>query len=128
MKQVLYNNQLFNLKELSEFTGIKYTTLSERLKRGYSVEEAITEKSRIPESIEQFVQASYPKDWDGMTNEELYKIYFNWCVRNEHYAESNVHFTRCLKRIVPNLRTVPTRLKRYDGIAYKRVIRIDGEI
>lgn len=106
-------------------SGVKYTTLCERLKRGYSAEEAIAFHPRIPPSVIEFDDASDYEDWDGMTSEELYKIYRQWCIKHEYAPESNVHFTRSIKQVHPNIRVVPTRLKVYGDIAYKRVVRVD---
>lgn len=126
MKYYEYRNQLLTMRELADLTGVNYTTLVERLKRGYTVEEAVADEQRVPESVHEFVDASYPPDWDGLVNEELYKTYTQWCDRNDYEAESNVHFTRCIKRLIPTLRVVPTRLKRYGEVNYKRVVRVDN--
>lgn len=126
MRHFNYNGQTFTLRELSEFTGIKYTTLSERLKRGYTLEEAIADGCKVPESITEFVNASYPKDWHGLENSELYQIYSKWCSNNGYQKEAMIHFMRMLKRVVPNLRIVQTRVSYYDGKVNKRLIRVDG--
>lgn len=126
MRHFLYNDQVFTGKQLAEFTGVSYTTLMERIKRGYTVEEAVESAQKIPESIQAFTEASDYHDWAGLVNSELYKIYRDWCARNDQEPESSVHFTRCIKRIYPNIRIVPTRLNRYGEISYKRVIRVDS--
>jgi hypothetical protein len=125
MKQHLYKGNLYNTKELSEICGVKYTTLAERFKRGYTVEEAISDVPRIPESILQFDSHSDYTDWDGLTSERLYEIYIAWCLKNQMTVESKVHFTRSIKSLHPNVRIVPTRLKVLGEVMYKRVVRID---
>lgn len=127
MKNLVYKNQVYNAKELSDLTGIKYGTLCDRLRRGYTVEEAIADQQRIPESIIEFVQASHPPDWEGHVNEEIYFQYMRWCENHEpkFEYESIVHFMRSLKKAVPTLRVVPSRIKNKYGIFYKRVIRVD---
>lgn len=72
-----------------------------------------------------FDDASDYTDWNGMPCDELYKIYWKWCERNDFKAESNIHFTRCIKQLHPNIRVVPTRLKVYGDVVYKRVVRVD---
>lgn len=126
MKTLLYKDKLYNARELAELTGVKYTTLIERLKRGYSVEEAVADEPRVPQSIYEFVQNSSPLDWNGLTTDDFYKIYFQWCVRNEYAAETKVHFIRNIRRLYPNLKVTPARLKRYDGVVYKRIVRFQG--
>lgn len=125
MRNYVYKGKYYNVRELSELSGVKYSTLCERLKNGYSVEEAIALDTRIPDSILEFDSASDYKDWDGMINEELYGDYRQWCSNNDFFPESHIHFTKCIKRIHPNIRVVPSRLKKYDGVVYKRVIRVD---
>lgn len=126
MKKLLYDSRLFNLRELSEFCGVNYTTLCNRLRRGYSIEEAVAYDQRVPASVSRFLYESHPPDWDGMTNEAVYKIYFNWCIKNNYPIESKIHFIRTLKQCLPNMRVVTTRIKNNGGVSYKRIIRIDG--
>ena len=125
MKQYLYKGKLYNARELSELCGIKYTTLIERLNRGYTVEEAVRFEVKIPNSVLEFDNASDYRDWEGMIMSELYHVYWNWCRKHGYTPESNVHFSRNIKRLHSNIRIVPTRVKQYDGISYKRVIRVD---
>lgn len=127
MKYYEYKGKMYTLSELSKLSGVKYTTLVERLNRGYTVEQAISDHSKISDSVQSFVDASTPSDWDGLPNEELYKLYRNWCLRNDFQSESQVHFSRCLRRLVANLRIVPSRVKSYGNVMYKRLIRIDKE-
>lgn len=126
MKFYEYRNQLYTMRELADLTGVNYTTMVERLKRGYTVEEAVADEPRVPDSINAFVEASYPPDWDGMVNADLYKAYAKWCDRNDYRAESNVQFARCVKKVIPTLRTVPSRIKNFGEISYKRVVRVDN--
>ena len=125
MKQYLYKDNVYNIKELSEMSGIKYTTLAERLKRGYTVEEAVSANTKIPESVIQFDHHSDYTDWDGLTSDKLYENYMMWCLKYTMPIESKVHFTRCVKRLHPNIRFVPTRLKVLGNVMYKRIVRVD---
>lgn len=128
MKYYEYKGKMYTLSELSKLSGINYTTLAERLNRGYSIDEAIAYTPKIANSVQGFVDASTPSDWDGLPNEELYKLYRNWCLRNDFRPESQVHFSRCLRRLVVNLRIVPSRVKSYGNVMYKRLIRVDKEM
>ena len=128
MKYYEYKGKMYTLSELSKLSGVKYTTLAERLNRGYTVQQAISDHAKISDSVQGFVDASTPSDWDGLPNEELYKLYRNWCLRNDFQPESQVHFSRCLRRLVANLRIVPSRVKSYGNVMYKRLIRIDKEM
>lgn len=124
MKKFLYNGQLFNGKQLAEFTGIKYTTLMNRIASGYTPEEAVAENYRMPESVSLFHLASHPPDWDGLVNEDFYKLYVNWCNRKDWKPETQVHFMRCIRRLEPGLTVVPSRVKVYGNVLYKRVVRV----
>lgn len=123
MKYYEYGDGMTTIQELSNKYGIKYTTLVERLKRGYTVEEAIAGE-RMPESVKQFVDNSYPPDWNGLLNEDLYKRYVEWCDKHDFERESQVHFSRCLKKLVP-MKSVCKRIKQFDGVIYKRVVQVD---
>lgn len=125
MKKYEYKGQLYNMKELSNISGVNYTTLVNRINKGYTVEEAVSDNPRVPESIREFDLHSDYHDWSGMVNEELYDNYKSWCIKNEFRPESNIHFTRSIKQLHPNIRLVPSRLKTPDGIKYKRVVRVD---
>lgn len=126
MKKIFYDGQWFNLSELAEYSGIKYTTLCNRLRRGYTVEDAVHSDARVPDSVKEFMLASHPPDWDGMNNEELYKIYFNWCMKNGFTKESKIYFLRSLRQLLPSMRIVTTRVKEYGEVHYRRIIRVDG--
>lgn len=125
MKQYLYNGQLYSGKELAELSGVKYTTLMERIKRGYSVEEAIADGTRVPESILVFCDEYDPADWNGLENGQLYMTYRAWCIENNYIPETQVHFSRSLKRqLGERYHIVPTRVTTDGVIKYKRLIRI----
>lgn len=128
MKTLLYKDQIYNARELADLTGVKYTTLIERLKRGYTVEEAVEYNARIPESIMEFDAASDLQDWDGITTDDLYSIYWKWCNNNHLPKESKVHFVRSIKKLHPEIRVAPARVKSYDSINYKRVVKLDKHI
>ena len=126
MRNYYYNGQYYTIKELSQMCGVKYTTLCERFKRGYSVAEAIADETRVPNSIIYFDNDSDYHDWEGLSSYELYRVYWKYCDKYDYTPESNVHFIRCIKKLHPNIRVVPTRVKANGGVLYKRIIRADA--
>lgn len=107
--------------ELSEMSGIPAHTIRDRLRRGYSIEEAITE---VPTqtSVKEFCDASLWEDWIGMSVSDLYEIYWGWCIRNGYTSLQKQGFSRQIMNIYPMLKTVPTKK---DGKCY-RIIRMRG--
>ena len=107
--------------ELSEISGISPHTIRDRLRRGYTVEEAIKD---IPtqDSIKEFCEASYYQDWIGMSINDLHKIYWKWSVSSGYTPISKQGFSRQLMKIYPMLKTVPTK----QGNVYHRIIRMRG--
>lgn len=124
MKYYQYKGETYNIRELSDLSGVNYTTICERLKRGYTVEEALSDGYKIPESVEEFFHASHPPDWDRMTTDHLFDIYATWCRRHDYEVESKVHFVRSIKRCVPLLKVIPSRVRTSDGVKYCRIIRV----
>lgn len=107
--------------ELSELSGIPAHTIRDRLRRGYSVEEAV-KVTATKDSIKDFAEASWWEDWIGMSINDLHKIYWEWCIRNGYAALQKQGFSRQLMGMFPMLKTVPTK----RGDRYMRVIRMRG--
>lgn len=126
MKRFLYKGKLYNLRQLSEVSGIKYSTLAERIKRGYTVEEAVSWDLRVPTSVLEFDSGADYRDWHGVRMSDLYQSYWQWCLTNGHRPESNAHFSRNIRRLHPNIRVVPTRVKSYGGVEYVKIVRVDS--
>lgn len=118
-----YNGQWYTPNELSELSGIAAHTLRDRLRRGYTIEEAVKVQP-IHISVREFNEASYYADWIGMSINDLHKIYWNWCVSHEYAPISKQGFSRQLFSLYPNLKIVPTE---YNG-QYFRIIREQEEI
>ena len=112
MKQYELDGSLWTINELSECHGISPPTLRDRLRRGYTVEEAVKE-SPLNESVTEFCEASYWKDWIGMLISDLYSIYWKWCIGQGYTPLSNIAFSQQLFRIYPQLKTIPMKGKRY---------------
>lgn len=106
MKQLEYRGRTYTIRELSEMSGIAPTAIRDRLRRGYSVEEAI-KITVTQDSIEAFANASWWEDWIGMPMNNLFEIYWRWCVANDYTPSSKQKFSRHLFQIYPNLKTVP---------------------
>ena len=118
MNRYEYRGHFRTIKELSELSGIAPPTLRDRLRRGYSVAEAV---KIVPtnDSVAEFIQASYWKDWIGMSTAYLYEIYWKWCVSNQYTPTTKQGFSRHLFKLHPNLKTVSAKK---DSGCY-RVIR-----
>lgn len=108
MLKCIYNGQMYTIKELSKMSGIEEHTIRDRLRRGYTISQAI-QVSPIDTSVIEFNNASYYKDWIGMSTTYLYKIYWEWCVSHGYTPTTQYKFTRQLLRMYPNLKTVATR-------------------
>jgi hypothetical protein len=118
MNHYNYKGTVYTITELSEMSGIARATLRDRFRRGYSVEQAIR---MVPtsDSVEQFNESSHWEDWVGMPINDLYQIYWKWCVSHEFTPTPIQGFSRHLFALNPWLRTVPNR----SGNRSYRVIR-----
>ena len=105
-----YKDKVVTIKELSEISGIAPPTLRDRLRRGYSVEQAIRTQP-LDDSVVEFSESSWYGDWIGMSTSYLHEIYFKWCISNGHTPINIKGFTRQIMQMHPNLKTVPTRRK-----------------
>lgn len=118
MNQYEYRGRLVTVKDLSEMSGIEAATLRDRLRRGYSVEQAV-KQSAVNDGVQGFCDSSWYKDWLGMTTEYLHKIYWKWCIDHGYTPLQKQGFMRHILKVYPNLKTVPTR----KGDMCYRVIR-----
>jgi hypothetical protein len=114
-----YNGKWYTSIELAELAGLKPHTLRDRLRRGYSVEEAV-KVAATQDSVKEFGDASYYLDWIGMPINDLYEIYWKWCIQNGYTALQKQGFSRQLMNMYPMLKTIPT--KRVDRCY--RIIRM----
>lgn len=121
MMWLQYRGKSYSINELSEMSGIAPATIRDRLRRGYSVEEAI-KLSATSDSVQEFTYASHWEDWIGMSTSDLYKIYWRWCVSHEYTPIQHKGFSRQIFQMYPMLKVVPTRSKS----GYKRIIRLRG--
>jgi phage/plasmid-associated DNA primase len=115
------NGSWYTPKELAEMSGLNAHTIRDRLRRGFSVEEAIKVVA-TKDSVKEFCDASLWEDWIGMPISDLYKIYWRWCIQNGYTAVQKQGFSRQLMKMYPMLKTVPTR----RGDKCYRVIRMRG--
>lgn len=110
MKFYEYQDNVYTINELSEMSGIAPHTLRARLRQGYNIEEAIA-ITPTHESVREFAEASWYKDWIGMSTSYLYQIYWSWCIEHGYTPIQIQGFTRQIMKLYPNLKTVPTRKK-----------------
>jgi len=121
VKRYIYQDRIYTVKELSEISGIAQHTLRDRLRRGYTVEQAV-KLTPTRESVEHFREASYWKDWLGMSTTDLYEIYWRWCIQHGYPAVQKQGFTRHIMQAYPQLKVIPTR----RGDKCYRIIRMRG--
>lgn len=107
--------------ELSELCGIPAHTIRDRLRRGYTVEEAV-KLFPIHDSVKAFSEASWWQDWIDMPINDLYEIYWKWCVSHQYTPLTKQGFSRHLISMHPMLKTIPTK----RGIKCNRIIRLRG--
>lgn len=119
MQRYAYRGQLLTIKELSEMSGVQAHTLRDRLRRGFTVEQAVR-PTPVHESVEQFCEHSWYPDWIGMSINDLYEIYWRWCNSNGYTATTKQGFSRQINTIYPQLKTVPTA----NASGCNRIIRL----
>lgn len=115
------NDRFYTIHELSEMSGILPHTIRDRLRRGYSVAEAVKVVA-TNDSVKEFSEASLWEDWVGMSISDLYTVYWKWAVEHGYPPISKQGFSRHLMKMYPMLKIVPT--KRDNG--YARMIRMRG--
>lgn len=115
------NGSWYTPNELADMSGIVAHTIRDRLRRGFSVEEAI-KVTATQESVKEFCDASLWEDWVGMSISDLYEIYWRWCIQNGYTALQKQGFSRQIMSMYPMLKTVPTK----RGDKCLRIIRMRG--
>lgn len=115
------NGKWYTPNELSEMSGIPPHTIRDRLRRGYSVEEAVKVVSTL-DSVKEFCESSWYEDWLGMSMDGLHKIYWRWCISHGYSPIQKQGFSRQILSMHPMLKTVPTK----KGDRCFRVIRLRG--
>ena len=121
MKHYQLNGSWYTIDDLSEMSGIPSHTLRDRLRRGYSVDEAV---KVIPthDSVKAFCDASYYHDWVGIPMEELHRTYWKWCLSNGFSPITKQGLSRQIMSLYPMLKTIPTK----RGDRCYRIIRLRG--
>lgn len=120
MIRLEYKGLTYTVNELSEISGIPSATIRDRLRRGYSINDALSPQP-IVDSVKKFCEGSWYEDWIGESTSYLYEIYWKWCIRNGYTPIQSKGFTRQVMKLYPNLKSVPTKDK--DG-KYSRIIRL----
>ena len=121
MNRYEVKGQWYTITELSEMSGILPHTLRDRLRRGYSVEEAL-KITATNDTVLEFGRASHWEDWLGMPISDLYEIYWRWVVSSGMQPIPKQVFSRHLMQMYPMLKTVPTK----RGDRCYRIIRLRG--
>lgn len=103
-----FNGKWYTPTELSEISGVKAHTIRDRLRRGYSVEEAI-KVTAINDSVKEFTAASWWEDWIGMPISDLFKIYWRWSISKGYSPLQIQGFSRQLMSMYPMLKIIPTK-------------------
>ena len=119
MLKLWYRDRVYTINELSEISGIAPATIRDRIRRGYSVEEAIRPIS-THDNVTAFVEASLWTDWIGMSISYLHEIYWKWSIQHGYSPLQIQGFSRQLFKMYPNLKTVPTK-KNGNSV---RIIRV----
>ena len=107
------------MKQLSEMSGIPPHTIRDRMRRGFTIGEAVKEIP-VQESVKEFSEDSYYMDWVGMTVEEVHTNYWQYCLKFGYQPLQKQGFSRQLLSMYPMLKTVPTKC----GDRYYRIIRL----
>lgn len=119
MAKHFYRGHWYTAKELADKSGIPAHTVRDRLRRGFSVEEAV-KPIATHDSIKEFRDSSWYEDWIGMSISDLHAIYWKWCIRKGYTPISKQGFSRQLLSFYPMLKTVPTK----KGDRCYRIIRL----
>jgi hypothetical protein len=120
MLNIVYKNNTYHINDLSDMSGIPSATIRDRLRRGYTIEDAIAPNPTF-KSVREFCEVSWYEDWIGISTAQLYNIYWEWCIRNGYSPIQSKGFTRQVMKLYPNLKVVPMKDK--DG-KYHRMIRV----
>lgn len=109
MKMYEYKDQMVTINELSEISGIAPATIRDRIRRGYTVEEAV---QIVPTNVgvREFCESSWYEDWIGVSTKYLHTIYWKWCIEHGYEPLNQQAMTRQILKMYPQLKTVPTRL------------------
>ena len=103
------NGHWYTINELAEKSGVIPHTLRDRLRRGYSVEEAV-KVLPVHDSVREFTNNSWYEDWIGISTNALYTIFWNWCIEHGYNTVSKQCFSRQIFSMYPQLKTVPTKV------------------
>lgn len=113
MLKLDYKGNTMTVNELSEISGIKPATIRSRLRKGYSVEQAV-QISPIHDSVIHFCEVSWYQDWIDTPMCELYQLYYEYCINYDYEPLYIQNFSMQVMKMYPQLRVVSKRLDR-DG-------------
>lgn len=117
-----YNGEARTAKGLCDEFGIPYQTFKTRIKKGWTVQQALGLEQRVDDSMDAFVKDSDVGTWAGLTMMQLFDKYSKWCIKKGYTAVTKSKFTHSIRTLVPNLETKVKRMRSYDGDHSVRVI------
>ena len=77
-----FNGHAYNVRQLADQAGLPYNTIWNRLKNGYTPEEAMRQPL-IANSVLEFIEADDPSSWDGETTFDVWERYERWCYKED---------------------------------------------
>lgn len=115
MYKYAIDGRIYTIKDLSEKSGVTEANIRYRLAQGYTIEEAVKEKP-IHESVKEFGNNSYWRDWLGVTVNDVYEIYWKWCLVHDFTPLNKINFGRQIQQLYP-IKTVANRRGRVIRVA-----------
>ena len=103
-----YKGEPHTAKQLSELSGIPAATIRDRIRRGFSVEQAMT-MCPSNDGVQEFCEASLWEDWLNHSISDVHSIYYRWCLSNGYTPLGIQGFSRHLMSINPWLKTTPVK-------------------
>ena len=112
MKRYYYQGEMRTVKEIATIARMDYRLLINRLYMGYPVEEAVTDNP-LRESVKGFFDASMWEDWVDKSTDEVYTVYWRWCIKESFDPESKLAFVKSMKNVYPWLTVKPSNGVRF---------------
>lgn len=64
-------------------------------------------------NVDEFIEASNHTDWIGKPTQDVYTIYWQWCIKHEYTPLNKIKFMRQVLGRFPDLKSVPYKGKRF---------------
>ena len=69
-------------------------------------------------TVDDFIEASDWEDWIDKPTQEVYEIYWRWCIKEETTPVDKITFMKQILSECPDLKSSPMKGKRYFRKAY----------